>query len=98
LLQAFAPALRSQLSRADDQVKRFANLQTSDLFAAVDASTESIKQQLVLMHKYVKKATEVKNKLQEDADKDPTNEKFSTFKAAAGSIDDFHEGLEDRIG
>ena len=59
---------------------------------------ESLQQQLEMMHSSVKKATEAKLQLQEDVDKDPTNKKFSTFKAAGGTIDDFFNGLEDRIG
>ncbi len=73
-------------------------MNTADLRAAVDASMESLQQQLEMMHSSVKKATEAKLQLQEDVDKDPTNTKFSTFKAAGGTIDDFFNGLEDRIG
>jgi hypothetical protein len=71
-------------------------LQTADLFAAVEVSMESLKQQLELVHALVKKATEAKVQLKEAASKEPT--KFSTFKAAGGTIDDFFKGLEDRIG
>ncbi len=98
MAQAFAPALRVHLSGGVDQVKCFAKLQTADLFAAVEASMESIKQQLGTMHSVVKKATQAKSQLQEDIDTEPTNQKFSTFKAAGGTIDDFFNGLEDRIG
>ena len=97
-MQVIAPALRALLSGDDDQVKRFAKLQSADLSAAVEASMESIKQQLGTMHSAVKRATEAKSRLQEDVDRDPTNEKFSTRKAAGGTIDDFFSGLEDRIG
>ena len=79
-------------------MKSFARLQTEDLFAAVDASMESLKLQLETVHALVKKATDAKVQLQEAVDKDPTNKKFSTFKAAGGTIDDFFKGLEDRIG
>ncbi len=75
---------------------RFAKLQREELFAAVDASLESLKQQLEIVHSLVKKATDAKVQLQEAASKEPT--KFSTFKAAGGTIDDFFKGLEDRIG
>ena len=71
-------------------------MQTSDFFAAVEASMEFLKQQLEHVHYLVKKATEAKVQLQEAASKEPT--KFSTFKAAGGTIDDFFKGLEDRIG
>ena len=73
-------------------------MQREDLFAAVDASSESLKQQLQVVHSIVKKATDAKVQLQEAVDKDPANKKFSTFKAAGGTIDDFFKGLEDRIG
>ena len=79
-------------------MKCFAKLQTADLCAAVDASLESLKLQLIMMHSSVKKATEATLQLQKDVDEDPTNKKFSTFKAAGGTIDDFFNGLEDRIG
>ena len=95
-LQIFAPALRAHLTVGDDQVKCLTKLQTADLFAAVEASMESLKQQLEHVHALVKKATEKKVQLQEAASKEPT--KFSTFKAAGGTIDDFFKGLEDRIG
>jgi hypothetical protein len=98
VLQALAPALRANLTGADDQARRFAKLQREDLFAAVDASMESFKQQLEVVHGLVKKATDAKVQLQEAVDKDPANKKFSTFKAAGGTIDDFFKGLEDRIG
>lgn len=52
--------------------------------------------QLEIVHSLVQKATDAKVKLQEAAGKEPT--KFSTFKAAGGTIDDFFKGLEDRIG
>ncbi len=79
-------------------MKRFAKLQTADLFAAVEASMGSIKQQLENMQSSVKKAIEAKSQIEEGVGKDPTNKKFLTFKAAGGSIDDFFKGLEDRIG
>jgi hypothetical protein len=97
-LQALAPALRASFTGADDQARRFAKLQREELFAAVDASLESLKQQLEIVHSIVKKATDAKVQLQEAVDKDPANKKFSTFKAAGGTIDDFFKGLEDRIG
>ena len=96
VLQVFAPALRAHLAAGDDQVKSFIKLQTADLFAAAEASMESLKQQLEHVHALVKKAAEAKVQLQEAASKEPT--KFSTFKAAGGTIDDFFKGLEDRIG
>ncbi len=64
----------------------------------MDASLESLKQQLEIVHGIVKKSTDAKVQLQEAVDKDPANNKFSTFKAAGGTIDDFFKGLEDRIG
>jgi len=97
-LQALAPALRANFTGADEQARRFAKLQREELFAAVDASLESLKQQLEIVHSIVKKATDAKVQLQEAVDKDPANKKFSTFKAAGGTIDDFFKGLEDRIG
>ena len=79
-------------------MKCFAQLKTENLFAAVDASVESLKQQLQYVHSLVATAASVKLQLQEAVNKDPHNKKFSTFKAAGGTIDDFFKGLEDRIG
>ena len=59
---------------------------------------QSLKLQLEIVHALVKKATDAKGQLQEAIDKDRTNKKFSTFKAAGGTVDDFFKGLEDRIG
>jgi hypothetical protein len=53
-LQIFAPALRAHLTVGDDQVKCFTKLQTADLFAAVEASKQSLKQQLEHVHALVK--------------------------------------------
>jgi hypothetical protein len=52
-LQIFAPALRAHLTVGDDQVKCFTKLQTADLFAAVEASKQSLKQQLEHVHALV---------------------------------------------
>jgi hypothetical protein len=96
VLQFFAPVLRANLTDGDEQVKCFAKLQKEDLFAAVDASVESLKRQLETVHSIIQQATDAKVQLREAASKEPT--KFSTFKAAGGTIDDFFKGLEDRIG
>jgi hypothetical protein len=101
-LGCFAPALRAYFkievyTYGDDQVKHFAQLQKKDVFAAVEASIQSLKQQLESVHSLVKTATDKKDQLKEALVKDP-NSKFSTFKAAGGTIDDFFDGLEDRIG
>ena len=98
-LGCFAPALRAyfNFNVGDDQVKHFAQLRREDVFAAAEASIESLKQQLGSVHNLVKAATDKKAQLQEALDKNPNN-KFSTFKAAGGTIDDFFDGLEDRIG
>jgi ankyrin repeat protein len=97
-LGVLAPALRALLSGGEDQVKRFAKLKPKDLFVAVKASVESLKQQLDNVRSLVEKAIDSEVQLQEAMDKDPTNKKFTTFKAAGGCIDDFFKGLEDRIG
>jgi ankyrin repeat protein len=99
-LAVLAPALRAYLLQypkaGNDQLNRFSNMRREDLFAAVDASLALLKHQLEVVHTTVKKATETKVQLQEAASKEPT--KFSTFKASGGTIDNFFEGLEDRIG
>jgi len=98
-LGCFAPALRAyfDVKVGDDQVNHFAELRKEDVFAAAEASMESLKQQLGSVHSSVQKATAKRVQLQEALDKNP-NSKFSTFKAAGGTIDDFFDGLEDRIG
>jgi uncharacterized protein len=97
-LGVLAPALRALLTGSEDQVKCFAKLRTEDLLFAVKASVEPLKQQLDNVRSLVEKAADAKIQLQEAMDKDPTSKKFTTFKAAGGTIDDFFKGLEDRIG
>jgi hypothetical protein len=94
--QIFAPAIRACLAGDDNQVNDFAHLSERALCAAVDASVDSLKQQLLCAHCKVKKCVLAKIQLQEALDKDPG--KFFISKMATGSIDDFHKGLQDRIG
>jgi len=49
-----APALRVCLSSSDRQLKSFSDLSENVLRAAVDASVESMKHQLLRMHQKVK--------------------------------------------
>jgi hypothetical protein len=95
-LQMLAPALRACLSSSDNQLKHFADVSEGALLAAVDASVESLKQQLLRVHREVKDVAHAKLKL-EEALKDGLD-KYSIRKMATGSIDDFHKGLSDRIG
>jgi hypothetical protein len=101
VLQILAPALRASLPVTpghNDQLNLFLKLKKEELFAAVDASVDSLKKQLEMAHCKYQTATQAKANLQATAaaSKDPS--KFSTFKGAGGTIDDFHKGLEDRIG
>ncbi len=95
-MQIVALALRAQLIGGDDQLMRFSQLQEEELSAAVEASVETLKQRLYKAHNQVKEATRAKAQLQEALDKEPG--KFSIRKMATGTIDDFHKGLQDRIG
>ena len=95
-LQMLAPALRACLSSSDNQLKHFADVSEGALFAAVDASAESLKRQLLRVHREVKDVAHAKVKL-EEALKNGLD-KYSIRKMATGSIDDFHKGLSDRIG
>ena len=91
-----APALRACLSSSDNQLKCFSDESGAALLAAVDASVESLKQQLLLMHREVKDVVRAKVKLEESLQNG--SDKYSIRKMATGSIDDFHKGLSDRIG
>jgi hypothetical protein len=95
-LQMLAPALRACLSSSDNQLKHFADVSEGALLAAVDASVESLKHQLLRVHREVKDVAHAKLKL-EEALKNGLD-KYSIRKMATGSIDDFHKGLSDRIG
>jgi hypothetical protein len=95
-LQMLAPALRACLSSSDNQLKHFADVSEDALLAAVDASVESLKHQLLRVHREVKDVAHAKLKL-EEALKNGLD-KYSIRKMATGSIDDFHKGLSDRIG
>jgi hypothetical protein len=91
-----APALRACLSSSDSQLKHFADVSEGALLAAVDASVESLKQQLLRVHRDVKDVVRAKLKLEESLKNG--SDKYSIRKMATGSIDDFHKGLSDRIG
>lgn len=95
-LQMLAPALRACFPSSDNQLKHFADVSESALLAAVDASVESLKRQLMCVHGEVKVAAHAKRKLEEELKNGL--DKYSIRKMATGSIDDFHKGLSDRIG
>jgi hypothetical protein len=95
-LQMLAPALRACLSSPDSQLKCFSDVSETALLAAVDASVETLKQHLLLVHREVKDVVRAKVKLEESLQNG--SDKYSIRKMATGSIDDFHKGLSDRIG
>lgn len=95
--QVVAPALRALVGTGkDEQLRRFALLGQHELDVAVRVSVPSIHAQLQAIHGQVKAAALAKAQLLEILEKDPG--KFSVFKMASGTIDDFHKGLMDRIG
>ena len=75
----------------------FADTSEKVVCDAVDASVNFMKQRLLQAHRKVKNIVRAKAKIQEETDKQP-NKKFSIREMSTGSIDDFHEGLHDRIG
>ena len=92
-----APALRACIAGSDNPVTSFADVSEETVCGAVDASIHSIKQRLLQTHRRVKSAVRAKAKIQEEMDREPSK-KFSIREMSTGSIDDFHEGLHDRIG
>jgi hypothetical protein len=92
-----APALRACIAGSDNPVTSFADVSEETVCGAVDASIHSIKQRLLQTHRRVKSAVRAKAKIQEEMDGD-SSKKFSIREMSTGSIDDFHEGLHDRIG
>jgi len=95
-LRNLTPAIRACIADASNQLACFAGVSEEALCAAVDASAESLKQQLIQVHRKVNRSVLAKAQLQEALEKDPG--KFSIRKMATGTIDDFHKGLQDRIG
>jgi hypothetical protein len=98
-LQILAPAVRAcfpSSATSDSQFKWFSDVSETALLAAVDASVQLLKQQLLRVHLEVKEAVRAKLKLSESLENGVA--KFSIRKMATGSIDDFHKGLADRIG
>ena len=96
-LQIFAPALRACIAGSDIQVTSFADTSEEAVCRVVDASVNFMKQRLLHTHRKVKSVVRAKAKIQEETGKQP-NKKFSIREMSTGSIDDFHEGLHDRIG
>ncbi len=92
-----APALRACIAGSDNPVTSFADVSEETVCGAVDASIHSIKQRLLQTHRRVKSAVRAKAKIQEEMDGD-SSKKFSIREMSTGSIDDFHEGLHNRIG
>jgi hypothetical protein len=95
-LQNAAPTLRVCFSGSKHQVSSFAEVSEEALLAAIEASMKIMKSRVIKLHQRVKIAMHTKAQLQEDMDKCPG--KFSIRTMATGSIDDFHKGLQDRIG
>ena len=75
---------------------RFANVEVGVLSAAVEASIEILQKQAHKAHRELQKAMRASAKLQESVTSGTS--KFSIYTMATGSIDDFHKGLQDRIG
>jgi hypothetical protein len=92
-----APALRACIADHDNAVTSIADVSEEAVCGAVDASVNFMKQRLLQTHRKVKSVVRAKAKIQEDSAKQP-NKKFSIREMSTGSIDDFHEGLHDRIG
>jgi hypothetical protein len=92
-----APALRACIVGSDNPVTSFADISEEAVCGAVDASIVSIKQRLLQTHRRVKSAARAKAKFQEEIEQDPSK-KFSIRQMSTGSIDDFHEGLHNRVG
>ena len=76
--QNLTPAIRACLVGADNQLTQFGRIHEDALCAAVDASVESLKQQLVTAHRQINRALRAKAQLQTSLDKDPV--KFFGFK------------------
>jgi hypothetical protein len=97
ILQVAAPAIRAIIGPGeDDQLLRFAQLEQDELHAAALATAATMHLQLQAVHKQVRDAAIAKSRHLEVAAQNPG--KFSVFKMASGTIDDFHKGLLDRIG
>ena len=95
-LQNAAPTLRVCISGSKHQISSFAEVSEEALLLAIEASMKIMKSRAIKLHQRVKIAMRAKAQLQEDIDKCPG--KFSIRTMATGSIDDFHKGLQDRIG
>ena len=88
--------MRACLAGTGSQLKRFANVDTAVLSVAVDASLATLKKQAHAAHRELQKTMSASVKLHESVSSGSS--KFSIFTMATGSIDDFHKGLQDRIG
>ncbi len=88
--------MRACLTGTGSQLKRFASVDTAVLSAAVDASLATLKKQAHAAHHELQKTMSASVKLHDSMCSG--SRKFSIFTMATGSIDDFHKGLQDRIG
>jgi len=81
---------------SQNPVDAFISLPEQMLQAAACASVDLLKHRLLQMHRRLNQAWSAKAQLEKTSDSAPS--KFSVRTMATGSIDDFHKGLQDRIG
>ena len=95
-IQALTPAVRACLTGTGSQLARFASVETALLSAAVESSMQTLLKHAHQAHFELQKAMRASAKLQESISTGTS--KFSIYTMATGSIDDFHKGLQNRIG
>ena len=92
--QFVAPALRAHVPGGCDQLRGLASLATDQLDAAAASSTTSLREQLRKAQQLLQEINQAHEALAEQL----SNTKYQIRKMDAGTTDDFHKGLADRIG
>ena len=96
-MQLLAPALRAfHYFDNDDPWSKIARFSADELNAAVEASIESMKQELLKVHETSKIATSIRDESEKQKELEFGRHQIS--KMASSTLAEFREGLASRIG
>lgn len=86
------------LSNKSDQLRAMADLSEDQLMVIFTEATKSMQQTFLAEVKKLQLAYQAMDAKKQASSQDGAAAKFKTFKASAGSVTDFHNGLMGRVG
>jgi hypothetical protein len=93
-----ADALRPLVGRGSDQLLRVSRLSEAEMRAAWSAVCSRIPDHAEAMHKLLRQQFETQSDFEHQTQLEMNSGKFAIQKMACGTIDEFHEGLQARVG